>query len=54
MARGGGGEDEDNEFGFAGLNVSGADEELGEGEVWEEVDLDEFGNPIESTARVVE
>lgn len=29
------------------------DEQLAPGEYWEEVDLDEHGNPIEATARAV-
>lgn len=48
---GGGDEDDDTEFGF-GENAP-EPEKLEDGEEWEEVDLDENGNPIESTARPV-
>lgn len=54
-----GGDDDDTDFGFGDLGVDdeeeAADEPLGEDEVWveEEVEVDEFGNPIEETARIV-
>lgn len=54
-----GGDDEDTEFGFGELGIDGEDEveqePLAEGEIWveEEVEVDEFGNPIEETARIV-
>ena len=54
-----GGDDEDTDFGFGDLGVEDDEEAeqepLGEGEVWveEEVEVDEFGNPIEETARIV-
>jgi hypothetical protein len=55
-----GGDDEDTAFGFGDMDMEKEledepEEPLADGEVWveEEVEVDEFGNPIEETARIV-
>jgi hypothetical protein len=55
-----GGDDDDTDFGFGDMDMEKEledepEEPLAEGEVWveEEVEVDEFGNPIEETARIV-